>query len=171
MTKQQRILRNFLITCLFAGIATAGVGWMIISNTPSGNLTSRLACGWFLMGRDYARDKTLQVGSRRYYLESAAKTDQQIRGLSNEKCLPANAGKLLIFSEPGERCIWMKDMRFDLDIIWLDDHKIINHIEKNVMPQSYPHSYCGNGPAAYVLEVNSGTAEAVRLKAGEKLHF
>lgn len=99
-----------------------------------------------------------------------AVTEQDRRqGLSGKPFMPQDEGLLFVFDKPQEACMWMKDMRFSLDMVWLDSSKTIVHIEKNVKPESYPHSYCAPSPAMYVIEVNLGVADAARLKVGDKL--
>lgn len=93
------------------------------------------------------------------------------KGLSGRDFMPRNEGLLFEFSGSGKRCMWMKDMRISLDIIWLDDTKTINHIEQGLSPQTYPKSYCGNGNSEYVIEVNSGVTKDANLKIGQQLNF
>jgi uncharacterized membrane protein (UPF0127 family) len=93
------------------------------------------------------------------------------QGLSSRDFMPFDEGMLFIFANSGKQCMWMKGMRFHLDMIWLDADKTINHIETNLSPASYPQLYCGNGDALYVIEVNGGVATAAKLKIGDKLSF
>lgn len=93
------------------------------------------------------------------------------QGLSGRESMPQDEGLLFEFGSLGKQCMWMKDMRFNLDMIWLDKSKTINHIESDLSPRSYPKPYCGNGDAAYVIEVNGGVAKAAKLKIGQKLNF
>lgn len=168
-SKHQRILRNFLITCVGIGIATAGFGWTVMRNTSRGNLSSRFACGWFLIGRDYAHDKTMQAGNKQYYLEIADTEYERTKGLGGEKCLPNNAGKLFIFPEAAKYCFWMKDMRFDLDILWVAQDGTVVEIQKNISKTSYPTSFCNTTPAKYVIELPAGATERSDIRIGQRL--
>ena len=86
-------------------------------------------------------------------------------------------GMLFVFSEPRVLNFWMKDMRFDLDIIWLDENLKIVHIANNAQADSYntqnPASSTifsnGNNPAKYVLEINSGLSNELNLREGDTL--
>lgn len=91
------------------------------------------------------------------------------KGLSGRAFMPQDEGLLFVFEPPQEACLWMKDMHFSLDMIWLDSSKTITHIEENVSPASYPKSYCGSGMTAYVIEINAGMVTAARLHVGDKL--
>ncbi len=91
------------------------------------------------------------------------------QGLSGKTFMPPDEGLLFVFEPPQQACMWMKDMRFSLDMIWLNSSSTITHIERNIKPESYPNSYCGASPAAYVIELNEGTADAAKLKVGDQL--
>ena len=50
----------------------------------------------------------------------------------------------------------MKDMRFPIDIVWLDENKNIVGIERGVSPDSYPETYKPPIAVLYALETNPG---------------
>lgn len=100
-----------------------------------------------------------------------ANTDQaRVNGLSKRESLPANSGMLFVFEDTAEQCIWMKDMRFALDIIWTNEAKRIIKIEQNVSPGTYPKNFCSD-ETKYVLEFSSGFAGQYGLKPGDELKF
>ena len=82
--------------------------------------------------------------------------------------MPQDEGLLFVFNGEAQRCMWMQDMHFSIDMIWLDKDKTITNVEHSVSPETYPSSFCG-GPAAYVIEVNDGVAAEAHLRAGTKL--
>lgn len=83
-------------------------------------------------------------------------------------------GMLFVFDKAETTSFWMKDMNFDLDIIWLDESFNIVHIE-NALASSYNSSNPdrsqiftnGSNLAKYVLEVKMGTVERFNLKVGD----
>ena len=77
---------------------------------------------------------------------------------------------VFVFSAEGQRCFWMKDMNFAIDMVWLDSKKRVIALEQNVQPDSYPDSYCHDG-AQYVVEFAVNTAEQLRLNPGEVFEF
>lgn len=117
------------------------------------------------------RQVTTVLGGQKFYFEVADETAEQTNGLSNRDRLLPNTGMLFVFDEPGEQCLWMKDMKFDLDIIWLDEDKKIVKIKENVSPETYPDTFCSEKPAKYVIEVNSGVVAEAGLALGKTLHF
>ena len=65
----------------------------------------------------------IQVAGSTIYAQIAATENQKSLGLSYTKQIDDNAGMLFIFSDSDVRNFWMRDMYFDLDIIWLDENK------------------------------------------------
>jgi uncharacterized membrane protein (UPF0127 family) len=102
--------------------------------------------------------------------EIADSNRERIKGLSDRVSLPENTGLLFVFENPAEQCIWMKDMRFPIDIIWLDENKTIRKIEQNVSPDTFPATFCFEN-TNYVLELNAGKVESSGLKLGQELSF
>lgn len=115
--------------------------------------------------------RRLEVGSHSFSLEVVTTDQEQQKGLSGRRALADNQGMLFVFRDESEYCFWMKDMHFALDILWLDSHKKVIYQERNVVPGSYPNTYCPAKPASYVLELPEGTAAKTGIGLGETLHF
>lgn len=103
--------------------------------------------------------------------EVATAGEDQVRGLSGRNCLGEGRAMLFPYDLPGDYCFWMKDMRFSIDMIWLDEEKKIVTVRDKVKPDSYPASFCPERPARYVLEVEAGAAEAYGWGVGTALAF
>ncbi len=100
-------------------------------------------------------------------LEIADSPEERRVGLMFRDPLPENHGMLFIFGREQAYSFWMMDMRFSLDIIWIDSNGIVVHIENNVPPCSRAcPSYQPNVSALYVLEVNAGFADSIDLHEG-----
>jgi uncharacterized protein len=98
-----------------------------------------------------------------------AKTDQEKQiGLSSTKRLPQNEGMLFLFSNPGYYSFWMKEMKFPIDIIYINGNKVTTII-KNAMPPSDSVSLTTYQPrekSDKVLEVNAGLADKYNIQEG-----
>lgn len=81
------------------------------------------------------------------------------QGLSGTTNLPTNSGMLFVFPYSDNWGIWMKDMNYALDILWIDRLGRIVHLKENVTPESFPHTYQPTKPALYVLELSAGFIE------------
>lgn len=106
---------------------------------------------------------------RLYYLTGAHSAAEQSQGLGNLPAMARDRGMVFVYDGQDRRCFWMKDMRFAIDIIWLDTRKQVTHIEPSVSPATYPKVFCH--PAQYVIELNAGEAARGSLKAGRQLSF
>ena len=74
---------------------------------------------------------------------------------------------LFYFDSPGKYGFWMKDMKFDIDIIWIDmDQKVVGMAE-NVAVNSYPKIFYPPSDVKYVLEVPSGFTVEHNIKIGD----
>ena len=95
---------------------------------------------------------------------------EQTRGLSNHPPLAENEGMLFEFPDKQIRRFWMKEMLFPLDIIWINDSRIIN-ISKNLPPEgSTPIKiYSSITPADAVLEINAGVSDKYGFKTGDQV--
>ncbi len=80
---------------------------------------------------------------------------------------------LFVFEEEGIHSFWMKNMRFSIDILWLDKDRRIVHVEEQVpaCAQDPCPSYPTSQPARFVLEIRSGGAAAHKLKLYDRLDF
>lgn len=114
---------------------------------------------------------TLRSGEVKYSLDIAASESVQQRGLGSKQTLARDEGMLFVFNKPSVRCMWMKDMRFPIDIIWLDSAKKVTYIAANVAPETYPEQYCGDASTKYVVELKAGEAKRTGIDLGKTLKF
>ena len=104
----------------------------------------------------------VQVADTNYLLE---------KGLSGHVPLSDNQGMFFVFNKPDKYGFWMKDMKFSIDIIWIDSNFQIIHIEKSVKPDTYPKVFYPSSSAQYVLEILAGQSDKVNLKIGDSVKF
>lgn len=103
-------------------------------------------------------------------LEYVVEPRQRELGLSGREHLPENSGMVFVFDQPATRCMWMKDMKFSLDIVWIDDNKSIIKVLKDVRPETFPTSFC-TPDTRYVLEVNNGVMDRLGIGVGDSLQL
>jgi uncharacterized membrane protein (UPF0127 family) len=105
-------------------------------------------------------------------VEIADSSEEWSRGLSGRQSLPAEQGMLFVFPAPGMYPFWMPDMRFPIDIIWIDQDRRVIGVSENVPPlenAAKPVYYRPPSPAQYVLEVNAGFARSHGITVGDQL--
>lgn len=108
----------------------------------------------------------LQIGKTAVKIEIADTKEKLTRGLGGRESLPQDAGMLFVFGVSNYWTFWMKDMRFALDFVWMNEDFEVVHITKNVLPESYPEEFSPPEPVKYVLEVNAGFADDKGIKVG-----
>jgi uncharacterized membrane protein (UPF0127 family) len=100
--------------------------------------------------------------------------EQRAKGLSVKDGLTENEAMLFVFDNEAEHTFWMKDMKFPIDIIWIDSDKTIVHIEHNLQPCGYGvlcPTYKPGQDSLYVLETVSGFAEKHDVVQGTRVQF
>lgn len=93
--------------------------------------------------------------------------DLRVRGLSLQPSLPEDTGLLFIFPQSGMHGIWMRNMKFPIDIIWFDEDFRIIDIHHTVTPDSYPEVFTPKLDARYIVEVSAGFSEKHHISVGD----
>jgi uncharacterized membrane protein (UPF0127 family) len=94
-------------------------------------------------------------------------------GLMFRPSLPEDQGMLFIFERSGFHSIWMKNCRFPIDIVWLDEERRVVHVADDVPPcKADPcPAYEPLRRARYVLELNAGQARREEVVVGATVSF
>ncbi|MFH1745132.1 MAG: DUF192 domain-containing protein [bacterium] len=122
-------------------------------------------------GLKYSVDEPhLIIDNKKIKIEIADDYVEIVNGLSGREYLEKESGMLFVFNDKQIRDFWMKNMRFPLDIIWINDNKIID-ISKNLLPEGENplNHYYSPKPVNYVLEVNGGFCEKNNIKTGDSV--
>lgn len=121
-------------------------------------------------------NRELFVGSKKIFVAVADTNSKREQGLSGTKNLAEDTGMIFIFNSETRPAFWMKDMNYNLDLIWINKNKIIG-ITADVpaptcnlsletcnsnLPLYYPPSLVDQ-----VLEVNAGWAKKNDIKIGD----
>lgn len=91
-------------------------------------------------------------------------------GLMYRSSMQNNQGMLFVFDDVSERSFYMKNTKIPLDLIFINDKKIIVSFQKNAKPFD-ESSLPSNAPAKYVLEVNAGLIDTWKLSAGDSISY
>jgi uncharacterized membrane protein (UPF0127 family) len=105
--------------------------------------------------------------------EVMIKDEDRQMGLMFRPSLPLDHGMLFLFAEPGLPGIWMKNCKFPIDILWLDESRRVVHLEEAVPPcKAEPCPvYQPLRQASYVLEINARQARREKALVGSVLQF
>lgn len=123
-----------------------------------------LATAWFFYTKNH---KTVQIDGQKFFVELALTEEKQAQGLGQRKDIKENEGMLFVFPEKKEHSFWMKDMQFDLDIIWIEEGKIV-YIAKNVSQRSL-ETINPKINADKVLEIQGGLSDKYNFQIGNSV--
>ena len=107
------------------------------------------------------------LGGKYFHAEVASTPMTREQGLSNREKLAADKAMVFVFDAAGTQCFWMRDMKFAIDIVWLDEQNRVSSVERRVGPSTYPRSFCHD--AKHVLEFNAGTVDQLKVKVGDQV--
>ena len=96
---------------------------------------------------------------------------EQYVGLSRTETLADDEGLLFVYDESDSKSIWMRNMDFALDVVFVAADGEITRIETLDAPDSpveYYLTYDSTaGPGRFVVEANAGWADATGVAAGD----
>jgi uncharacterized membrane protein (UPF0127 family) len=109
------------------------------------------------------------IGDNVFDIQRVFEQEDREKGLSNIKNIKEKEGMLFIFEENDYHGIWMKDMLFPIDIIWLNESFVVVDFKKNVLPETFPEIFKPKSKAKYVLELNAGSIEKFLIFHNEQV--
>lgn len=96
---------------------------------------------------------------------------ERVAGLSGRKSIGQKQGMLFVLDDSSDGGIWMKDMKFAIDIVWLNRDKQVITLKENITPETYPEMFYPTSDADYVLEVQSGFVKQHNIQLGDTFVF
>lgn len=115
----------------------------------------------------------VKLAGRSIPVEVADTFLSRAKGLSGRPSLAKDTGLVLAWDEPEVTRIWMPDMNFAIDVVFVRDGKIV-FIEKNAQPCPSRDKCPTFGPDTavnYVLEVPAGSIDSWGAKVGDPIEL
>ena len=111
----------------------------------------------------------IAVAGHTFRVELALTASDKERGLMYRDSLPEGHGMLFRFDPPAAANFWMKDVRFPLDLLYLDGNGcLISHHDRVPPCTSIPCAlYPSRRAVSWVLELPAGTREGLGLADGD----
>ncbi|MDH3796102.1 MAG: DUF192 domain-containing protein [Flavobacteriaceae bacterium] len=103
-------------------------------------------------------------------IEIASTSYETQTGLMYRNGMKDNQAMLFIFEEPAYHSFYMKNTRFSIDIIFIDDQLRIASFKERAKPMD-ENGLSSEVPVQYVLEVNAGLAETWQLEIGDRISY
>ena len=99
--------------------------------------------------------------------------EDRAMGLMFRPSLPLDRGMVFIFETADFHAIWMKNCKFPIDIVWLDEERRVVHVAEAVPPcKAEPCPvYNPMRRASYVVELNAGQARREKAVLGARIRF
>ena len=116
----------------------------------------------------------VELAGQRYAVEVADDNAERARGLMYRDAMAEGHGMLFVHEGEEPQAYWMKNTRIPLDILYFNEARKLVAQQRDVPPCSLGDacpSYPSNAPARYVLELNAGEAERLKLADGAELRF
>ncbi|MEN9647466.1 MAG: hypothetical protein RLY57_270 [Candidatus Parcubacteria bacterium] len=155
------ILLSILFASIILGCITHGPRLLAYMSEKSGYYAASEESDYAII--------PVTLGRAALHVLIADTEERRVKGLSYRESLGKDQAMLFVFDEPGKHGIWMKSMKFPIDIIWLDSNLHVIHIVKEASPRSFPEVFEPKDDASFVLEVNAGFSEKHDIGIGSEL--
>lgn len=124
----------------------------------------------------FGGSSSVSIDGKTYKVTLAKTEKDKMIGLSGRSSLGADNGMLFPYDQKGKYGFWMKGMKFPIDIIYINDDKIVDIINNAPAPSADAEIttlpvFKPSSEANYVLEVNAGEAEKNNFKQGDTVTF
>ena len=139
-------------------------------------LLALLCCLAFVAGTAVAAPAVVPLtlpSGKALQVEVMVKDEDRAMGLMFRPSLPMDRGLLFVFGRADFHSIWMKNCRFPIDIVWLDEDRRVVDMKEGAPPcKADPcPSYPPMRRASYVIEINAGQARREKLVRGAEVSF
>lgn len=132
-------------------------------------------CLFRLLGRGLKyKVRRATCKGRTFDLEIADTQRKLTIGLMNKEKMSKRSGMLFIFPNEARHKFWMLNMKFAIDILWLDGRKRVVHVARDAKPCGSIFTCKGIEPphdARYVVELKSGVAREAGISVGDSFKF
>lgn len=123
-----------------------------------------------LGGQPKLSTTVVTIDGQNFTAEIAKTPLEQQMGLSGRSSLENNSAMIFIFNSSNRQSFWMKDMKFPLDIIFINNKKIVFIAQNQPPPKSAtqaPPIIQPNMLSNAVLEINAGLSQQYHFKVGD----
>lgn len=115
--------------------------------------------------------KFVITDSVKFSAEVVETEESRQKGLSGRKSLEWQHAMVFKYDKEDYWNIWMKDMNFPIDVIWIDKNGRIVSIVKNIQPSSYPKTFGPKEKALTVIELPAGSVEHFKISASSTVNL
>lgn len=118
--------------------------------------------------------QSVTVGKKTYAVTVAKSDTERQNGLSKKESLKAGTGLLFVFPTKDRYGFWMNEMKFPIDIIFINDNKVVDLVENALPPATGQTAaslpvYKPSTAVNYVLEINAKEITKNKIKKGDSV--
>lgn len=117
---------------------------------------------------------TITINKHAFRVIVAKSDNEKEIGLSNKSSLASDQGMLFPFQTADYYAFWMKNMKFPIDIIYINNSRIVTIFHSVPSPKNTNDQlpiYKPSQPANNVLEINAGLAKKYNFKEGDAVQI
>jgi len=119
----------------------------------------------------------MKIGTQPLHVEVVNTPASMTQGLSDRTEIGSD-GMLFVFGSPQRIAFWMKDMKFDLDFVWITGGKVSDITEDATAPKTALEDqnqnlrvYYPDQAADMVLEIPAGGVKLLHIQKGDSVSF
>ena len=117
------------------------------------------------------KSASIVINNQKFNVEIAKTDAERAKGLMNRSSLDANAGMLFVFPSSDIQPFWMKNTLIPLDIIYINNNKIVEMTTLNSPIDNNIPQYTPKNKANYILELPAGTAKKYNFKIDDQVEI
>ncbi len=118
--------------------------------------------------KDFSR---ISINGEIFDVEVVRKQEDLALGLSGRSHIEDKNAMVFVFDKEDFWGIWMKDMNFPIDVVWLDKNKKIIFIKENLKPETFPEVFYPDLKALYVVEMSVDSVKKTKAKINDEVFF
>lgn len=129
---------------------------------------------WIILASSKEEQSTVTIGDNVFKVDVARSDKDLSKGLSGRSSIEDDEAMLFLFGNRQARTFWMKDMEFNIDLLWIDGNDIVGY-EKNMQAPTKDTSnsdleqYYSDREIDKVIEMNAGLIDRLGIEIGDKI--
>lgn len=123
-----------------------------------------------LYGLQKYKTRKITIAGSSYQAIVADSWIKRAIGLMYRPGLKKGTCMLFLFPYPGWHAIWMRNMQFPIDVLWLDSNKRVIDLRQGVpVCRSFScPQYAPSKAASYLIELSAGEIKRKKIMVGSK---
>lgn len=113
--------------------------------------------------------RSIIIGETALVVDVADESQQQERGLGGRTILTEGTGMLFVYSKSDIYSVWMKNMHFNIDVMWFNEYGELVYYMQDLSPDTYPYVFSPTQKSKYIIEVPAGFIKQEGIKLGDKI--